>query len=287
MLFKVAWTIPRFTPELIQRFIYGSIATLGFVLRPPGVKRLQFNMSRVIGAKYWSLQALTLTWKAMHSYFKYWRQMFAMNHRDANFVFTQSNTYNKELIESHLATGEGCFIVATHSGNWDVAGAWLGLTFGNILTVAEKLEPEVLFKMFVQARERFNLSILAHSAGDSTIDILSEALGQNKIVAIVADRTLSSRGIDVKMFGYQCKLPAGPYAIAKRAGVAVIPGAIWFEGEKTLMEVFEPISVANKSAEEFSQELAEAFENIIAQHPENWHMFQQVWPDHPKKWGGR
>lgn len=286
-MFKTAWMAPRFVPEIIQRPLYWVFATVGFIVRTPGLKRLQFNMARVLSSTYWDPKVLRLTWKAVHSYFKYWQQMFAMHSRDTTFVLEHSHTENKEILDEVLARGNGALIVATHSGNWDMAGAWLGLTYGNIVTVAEKLEPHELFEMFVEARQKFNVKIYPHVSSDSTVDMLSQELTDNKIVGLVADRTFSPRGIPVTLFGHQCKLPIGPFAIAQANNVEIIPGAIWFDGTETRMKLFTPISSTSKSAEDVMQEVADVFERIISLHPENWHMFQQVWPDHPKKWGGR
>ena len=286
-MFKTAWAVPRFMPELLQRGLYWGIASIGWFLRTPGVKRLQFNLSRVSGSNYWSFQSVSLTWRAVHSYFKYWQQLFAMQTKDESYVLQNALTENREVLDVALLSKRGALIVATHSGNWDLAGAWLGVTYKNVVTVAERLEPIELFDMFVNARKRFNLKIYPHTSNDSIIEILQNELSQNNIVGLVADRTLSKRGIPVKLFGYECKLPAGPYAIAQLNDLDIIPGAIWFDGKKTRMLLFTPIESSGKSAEDVMQEVACAFEEIISLHPENWHMFQQVWPDHPKKWGGR
>ncbi len=274
-------------PISIQRAMYWLLASFGFLLRTPGVKRLQFNMSRVSNSSYWSATSLGLTWKAIHSYFKYWQQLFAMNSRDKNYVLKHASTENRNVLDRYLGQGKGALIVATHSGNWDMAGAWLGISYENVVTVAEKLEPVELFDMFVDARKQFNLRIYPHTSSESTVELLSVELAKNNVVGLVADRTLSLRGISVTMFGFPCRLPVGPYAISQTSGVDIIPGAVWFEGDMTKMKLLAPITSATKSAEAVMQEVADAFEEIISAHPENWHMFQQVWPDHPKKWGGR
>lgn len=213
--------------------------------------------------------------------------MFAMHSRDGEFVLEHARTENQDVLDSYLARGRGAFVVATHSGNWDMAGAWLGVTYGNVVTVAEKLEPIELFHMFVKARQQFNVKIYPHTSSDSTIDSLTRELLENKIVGLVADRTLSPRGVPVTFFGYPCKLPVGPFALSQATNVDIIPGAIWFDGTKTRMKLLNPVTSTAKTAEQVMQEVAQSFETIISAHPENWHMFQQVWPDHPKRWGGR
>lgn len=213
--------------------------------------------------------------------------MFAMHSHDSEFVLQHAYTENQDVLDRYLAAGRGTLIVATHSGNWDMAGAWLGITYGNVVTVAEKLEPIELFDMFVKARHQFNVKIYPHVSSDSTVDSLSSELLENRIVGLVADRTLSSRGVQVTLFGHLCKLPVGPFALSQSTNIDIIPGAIWFDGNKTRMKLLNPIVTMDKTAEQVMQEVADSFETIISAHPENWHMFQQVWPDHPKKWGGR
>ena len=75
-----------------------------------------------------------------------------------------------------------------------------------LTAVAEKLEPERLFERFVEYRESLGMQI--YPLGQkNVIDTLADELRNDKrIVALVSDRDLTSRGIEVDFFGEKTRM---------------------------------------------------------------------------------
>ena len=59
---------------------------------------------------------------------------------------------------------------------------------------------------------------------------LAARLREPRLVPLLADRDLSRRGIDVRLFGEAARMPAGPAALALRTGAALVPTSLWYEG---------------------------------------------------------
>jgi KDO2-lipid IV(A) lauroyltransferase len=165
-------------------------------------------------------------------------------------------------------------------GNWDAAGRWLGALGYRIAAVAEVLRPPRLFDLFVRHREDLGMRIVPLAGG--TGRQLGALLGDNWIVALVADRDLSGRGVEVEMFGAPRRIPAGPALLALSSGAPLLPCALYTTGEGWRIEIGAPLVVAptgdrRADAEALSRTLACHFERAVSARPADWHLFQPGW----------
>ncbi|MEY4322424.1 MAG: hypothetical protein RL410_205, partial [Actinomycetota bacterium] len=184
--------------------------------------------------------------------------------------------------------GKGVVVVLTHSGNWDFCGAFVASTYRNITTVAERLKPDELFNAFVEVRTRYGITVLPHKGGErQPFDVLKEKLQAGEIVALASDRDFTRRGIPATFFGVEAKFPAGAVRLAQETGAELIYASLWNDAKTAVLTLTGPISVAGRSDEDVIQDVVHCFESGISAHPNNWHMLQQIWPDHPVEWGGR
>jgi KDO2-lipid IV(A) lauroyltransferase len=187
--------------------------------------------------------------------------------------------------EEHLiaakAAGKGAVLPLAHSGNWDHAGAWLALTHGRLVTVAERLRPEGLYRKFLAYRNALGMEILPLGEPAIVRDLL-RALRENAFVPLLADRDLSHNGVEVLIFGEATKIPPGPAVLAVMSGSPLLPASLYYEGETLVTEIHAPISVpamgtrADKVAA-LSQSYIDVIAIGIAAHPEDWHMMQPLW----------
>ena len=286
--FNFGWWSGKHLPESFMRSIFAFVGARFFAKNGDAIKRLKFNLGRVVGLPPESAEVTELARQSVDSYFRYWCEMFRLTHWSKSELARRTRVINASIPAEILAQGRGVVIMATHSGNWDHAGAWAADAFGSLTTVAERLKPESLFDAFVSARVKLNIEILPHRGGDRpAFDVLVERANNAKLVALACDRDLSRGGIEVNFFGATSKMPAGPAKLSLETNCALIPVSISFEGDQTLIEFFPEISSPEKTIESLTQSMATAFEKIVSQHPSNWHMLQQLWLDHPKAWGGR
>jgi len=286
--FRLGWWAGRALPESFFRSFFDVIARVMWWRGGAATKRLTFNISRVLGVNPTDPQAREIAQRALRSYFRYWCELFRMQALSSEQIMERSIEFGTAQVDAALKSGRGVMIAATHSGNWDHAGAWAARRFGSLTSVAERLRPEELFDRFVAAREQLSMEILPHRGGDRpAFDILSDRLNDGRLIALAADRDLSRGGIPVTFFGHATKFPAGPAKLAIETGCLLLPTGVYFEGKKSGMHFYAPISTTGRTVEEVTQDLAAAFEVIIRAHPENWHMLQQLWLDHPVEWGGR
>jgi KDO2-lipid IV(A) lauroyltransferase len=112
---------------------------------------------------------------------------------------------------------------------------------------------------------------------------LEAALAANKAVALLADRDLKGRGVEVEFFGEVTTLPPGPATLALRTGAPLFPVGTFFDGGgyRVVVRPAIPIPDSGTRSEKIAamtQVLAREMESLIRQAPEQWHLVQPNWP---------
>lgn len=277
--FNAAWRWLPKLPEPAAKRLFDLLADLLWIRNGADVQLLQRNLARVQGIEVNRVRDLTRT--AMRKYADYWRVLFQVSAWSPEQFEARVHVHNKERIDEALAAGRGVVVASTHSGNWDVAGLTVAHTWGGVTTVAERLRPEALFEAFCAHRAPYGIEILPHRGGPRPpFEVLQERLRAGGLVALVADRDLSRRGVEVSFFDGRSRMAAGPAALAVATGAALIPCAMWVEGDVAHFSAHVPIEVdatADDAVATVTQRLADVFARDIAAHPADWHMLQPVW----------
>lgn len=277
--FRAAWHFLPRIPEPVAKRVARVAADVIWLRNGPGVQQLQRNLGRVMTAEPRYVRDLTR--EALRKYADYWRTLFQLPGMSLDEIMARVVFHNVELVHSALATGKGVILASTHSGNWDIAGIGVATHFGGVTTVAERLKPEALFTMFVEHRAPYGFEIFPHRGGERpAFDLLKERLRQGKLVALVSDRDLSRRGIEVDFFDGRARMAAGPAALAVETGAILIPCATWVDGETVHVLAHEPLQMPDgieHVVPYLTQRLADIYARDIALHPTDWHMLQPVW----------
>ncbi len=250
-----------------------------------------FNQARVLGLDPDSPLARASTREAFDLYARYWFDTFRLRVLSPADVTRRTQVEGLEHIDRALEAGSGCIAVLPHMGNWDVGGRWLAVNGYRIASVAEELKPRRLFELFLGHRRELGLRIVPLVGGTHVGQQLAGLLADNWIVALVADRDLTGRGIEVEMFGAARKLPAGPALLSLSTGAALLVCPTWTTENGWRIRVGAPIEVertgvTREDVAALTRRMAAEFERAIAARPADWHMFQPAWEE-PKGSGGR
>jgi phosphatidylinositol dimannoside acyltransferase len=174
-------------------------------------------------------------------------------------------------------------IALPHAGNWDAAGAWVAAQGWPITTVAERLKPEGVYERFLAFRRSLGMEIIPLTGGGRPpLDILADRLRAGAAVPLLADRDLSSRGVEVRFFGGRTRMPPGPALLALRTGAPLYVAHLWYEPDRPVAQLDGPIEVPvdgplDVRVREVTQRVADRLAEGIARHPADWHMLQRVW----------
>jgi KDO2-lipid IV(A) lauroyltransferase len=187
-------------------------------------------------------------------------------------------------IDRALEAGKGCVCALPHMGNWDAAGHWFGANGYRIAAVAEELRPPRLYDLFLRHREELGMRIVGLTKEGHVGQQLKQLLSENWMVALVADRDLTGRGIEVEMFGATRRVPAGPALLSLSSGAPLVVCPVYTRDDGWEVRIEEPLEiertgVMREDVAALSRLMAERFERAIAAKPTDWHMFQPAWEE--------
>ena len=275
--YAAGWLAVRAMPEFAARNAFDAAAY--YAARGGGPAQLRKNLARVLGVAPAQVPD-TLIRAALASYARYWREAFrlpAMDHRKLAHRLHES-IWGRERVAAALDAGRGAILALPHSGNWDMAGVWLAQTHGRFTTVAERLEPESLYRRFVAYRESLGFEILPLTGGARPpFEVLADRLRANRVVCLMAERDLTRTGVPVDFFGAPTRMPAGPAKLALETGAPLLPAHCWFDGDGWGCAVHPALDTGSGDVGAITQALADRFAAGIAAHPEDWHMLQPQW----------
>jgi phosphatidylinositol dimannoside acyltransferase len=282
--YGLGWSVVCRLPESWAQSAFRFFADLAWRRQGPGVQMLERNLRRVIGSGAPGGQLRELSRQVMRSYARYWLEAFRLPVTPAGRLLEGMHvTGHVRTIFDYPAAGRGVILALPHTGNYDVAGAWLiAKGAGSVTVVAERLKPESVYDRFVAFRESLGVEVLPASGGmNSAFGILAQRLRAGKTVGLVCDRDVTGRGIEVEFFGEKARMMGGAAALAVQTGAALVPVILWFEGDDWGAHIHEEIPVPAGGDEEqqaaaMMQEVARLFEAGIRAHPQDWHMLQRV-----------
>ena len=217
------------------------------------------------------------------SYARYWLETFRLGRYTQQDLLDMVDGVNVELVDQAVTDRTGLLVVLPHFGFYDLLGAWAGAKGYPLTTVAEVLKPRTLYEWFAAIRERRGIHILPASPGAQTLRGLLKVLAKGEIVALVADRDLSRRGIWVDYFGARTTAPVGPALLAARTAVPMAAVAFYQTGpERFRCEItaipYERTGDEKVDLSAIAQCIATALEDVIRKAPEQYHLFSTNWP---------
>ncbi len=275
-----AWRILRWLPE---KFVYASAYKVSdYLVKRNGksVMRLRSNLARTQG-DITDLDLDLLVYRAMRSALRYWCDTFRFPDWSLERINNTVTNTNEKLLLEAMAAGKGAIVTLAHVGNYDHAAAYFCGKGAKIVTVAERLKPEVLFEKFMSYRAAFGMEALPLDG--RVIPTLALRLRAGCVVALAADRDLSRSGIEVNFFGSPARMPAGPAILALKTEAPLIYAMVSYTLSGIHID-FELVPIPKHGSEservkEIVQNSANLFAKGISAHPEDWHMMQRIWID--------
>ena len=279
--YRSAEAIGAAVPDRVGRPLARAIGDLGYALLPGIRATVTANQARVLGVEPDADVARVAAREAFELYARYWYDTFRVRAISDDDILRRTSVVGLEHIDAALERGGGVVCALPHMGNWDAAGRWLAARRYRIASVAEVLRPPRLFELFLRHREELGMRIVPLASGSGRR--LGQLLADNWIVALVADRDLTGRGVEVEMFGAVRRIPTGPALLALSTNAPLLPCVLYTMPDGWRIEISPPLDLARTAdrrtdAAALSNALACHFERVIAAHPADWHLFQPGWP---------
>ena len=280
LAYLVGWKIVGWLPEKTAYSLFKRLAHYMYSKNGKSVRRLRTNYS-VVSPNLSPEELENLVVAGLESYMRYWCDTFRIHTWSPTRIQNNVTTTNDHFLRNPMKSGKGVVIALPHSGNWDHAGAYFCQEGIPLVTVAEILKPKKLFEKFLDYRQQMGFEVLGLDAR-AFVTLIKRAR-EKRLIALVADRDLSSSGLEVNFFGKTAKMPAGPAVLAIKeeiplvvAHVSYTPSGIHID----FHEILPPLAGSDEERiKETVQMIASTFEKGIAIHLEDWHMLQRIWID--------
>jgi lauroyl/myristoyl acyltransferase len=285
LIYSALWRLVRLLPEKIAYSFFEGVGRRAYRKNGRRIVRLRENYKQVLPSLS-DAELEALVQDGIFSAMRYWCDTFRISDWSQERVATTVTTENNELFLNSVRSGKGVIIALPHAGNWDHAGLYYCSQGIKVHTVAEHLRPERLFRKFLAHRERMGMTVL--DLEEKVTDQLASFLREGKLVALVADRDLSRSGVDVKFFGANARMPAGPALLAINTDANLITAYVSFTKSGINIKFSGPFLVRRDQSESdeierITQELANQFAADIANDPSSWHMQQRIFVERESK----
>ncbi len=178
----------------------------------------------------------------------------------------------------------GPLMVLPHLGSWEWCAQWLARVKGfQVTAIVERLEPEALFDWFTEYRREMGVHVVA--LGPDAGRQVTQAVKDRHVIALLSDRDIGGKGIEVEFFGERTTLPGGPATLALRLGAPIFPVAIYDRPGGGHHAICKPALDTERrrgplraEVARITQDIATALEELIRLAPEQWHLMQPNWP---------
>jgi KDO2-lipid IV(A) lauroyltransferase len=276
----LGWFIVRRISEKSAGTLFNSIGSWMYKKNGKSVERLRSNLKRV-SPEISQSELEELVRRGVLSYMRYWRETFRSPDWSKERILSTVTVSNEHLLMNPINNRTGVVVSLPHAGNWDHAGSYFCSRGARLVTVAEVLKPRALFEKFLAYRQAIGMEVLPLDS--RAFPTLIQRARDGKLIALVADRDLSSSGIDVNFFGGVARMPAGPAIVAIRTGIPLVTAFVSYTDSGIhvdLREVAIPEGVDEAARVKASVQLcANNFAQGIKDHPDDWHMMQRIWVD--------
>jgi KDO2-lipid IV(A) lauroyltransferase len=186
--------------------------------------------------------------------------------------------------EEVLSRGKGVIVVTGHIGCWELLAAYFSMLGYPLSMVVRPLEDARFEKLMDGLRRSKGMRPIF---GMSDVNAAYGCLKAGHILGTFIDRGTFAEDVSCDFFGQPALTPAGPAALALRAGTPIVPAAIHLQdGGVQLIRMSEPIEPLGEPDSEsdvrsITQSCSKVIEDLIRCQPEQWTWMHERWKTPP------
>jgi len=194
--------------------------------------------------------------------------------------------HNIERMKEAFNRGKGGILLTSHTGCWEIMGAYLTSIEIPIAAISRKLYDPRLERMIMETREHNGMENITR--GSNTRDII-RTLKKGSILAILVDQDTKIKGTFVDFFGKPAYTATAPAQIALRYKIPIIPVFTYRDTDHNhhicVKEPIEPKTTDYNDSDvnELTAHISKVMESFIREHPEQWVWFHRRWKTKMKK----
>jgi lauroyl/myristoyl acyltransferase len=280
--YRVMGSVAPLLPPRLGYWLASNIGRLIFYLYPRGVRTVRQNLYHVLGADADDARVKATAQGVFRNLSKNYYDLFQRHTLTDEEIRASVTIEGLDHLEMALAGGKGAVVTTGHFGPFDaVAQAASSLNL-KVTAPAEHLKPEKLYQYVCRLRSSNWITLLPV---DGPLVGLFRALHRGEIVAVAADRDITSSGIVVDFFGVPARLPDGHVQLAMRTGARMVPCFGLRKADNSCLLYIEP-ALEMEDGDDFETSVRVNVERVLARleewigrYPEQWIMLHPIWGD--------
>jgi KDO2-lipid IV(A) lauroyltransferase len=285
LLAWLASCVTLIVPRSVGYWLVERVGTLLYLLKGSYRRAVLANMAQVLGRPTTDPAVRAAARGCFQTSARNFWDVCSLPHRSPYALLqrTEIDPAAWERLRARLAEGRGLILVTAHLGAFDYVGQLLIMLGTRPLIPTQQTTSGWLFEAVTVLRSSWGSIVEPASAG--LLRRILAYLRQGGLVGLISDRDIQRSGRPVAFFGQQTTLPAGPVRLALQTGAPVVAMFCPREGDHYRL-LIEEMPVERSGDLEHDLEvnqarLAALLERTIQRWPEQWVIFQRVWPEEP------
>ncbi|HLI70615.1 MAG TPA: lysophospholipid acyltransferase family protein [Ktedonobacteraceae bacterium] len=277
--------VPRL-PRRLLRWLPAILGPLTWLVAVSVRRRATINALHVLGPEIRQTAAgrrkLRRVVRGMfRSSINNYLEAFLMPRLSSQEVMRRLSTEHNEYLEEALALGKGVILFSAHFGPFEYMARWFTANSYRVVIPVEKLKDERILRLMIELRSSSGVNYVP-LGGSAPLRTIIQALRNNQIVLITADRAVEGESVVRDFFGAPACLPIGPVNLSMRTGAPLVGALGWYSSGGRIRGEFIRLTLALSEEERRQPEIIEGallkeLERVIRAHPEQWVVFSKVW----------
>lgn len=195
----------------------------------------------------------------------------------------QRHLLHEEHLKEALSLGKGAIVFSAHFGPFTYLAWWLVALGYQVTIPVENLKNERLMRLTLDLRNQSGVNYLP-LGGSAPMRAIFQALRQNQVVLITADRAVEGESVVCDFFGAPARLPIGLVNLSIRTGAPLVGAIGWYSSKARVHADFIRLTLALPEEDRQRPEVIQAaiiaeLEQVIRARPEQWIVLSKVWVD--------
>jgi lauroyl/myristoyl acyltransferase len=284
-LFRVAGLIAERAPKRIVYALAWLAAEVAFLVNGHGRSVAISNIRHVLGHAASPVAVRRVVRGCFHAAAAYYADLARTpKMRPAAFFVHNVTVSGLEHLTAAVAGGRGVIAATIHYGNPEYVGQCLSSLGISFMALVEPLDPPALAELFRRYRSSQGQQFV--DADVSGIKQAIRHLRRGGLLAVLVDRDIQRRGVEVTFFGAPARIPAGAVDLALHTGAVVLPLLTRRIALDRFEAVIEPPLELVRTGDEAAdrrrntERLIQRFEPYLRRDPSQWFVLQEpIWSE--------
>lgn len=194
--------------------------------------------------------------------------------------------HHLDRLHRALEEGHGVIGLGSHSGCWELMGAYLVNNGVHVSAVGRRLYDDRMERLLSASRRKCGIENLTR--GQDTREVI-RALKRGRMVAILIDQDyVNVKGVFVDFFGQPANTAVGPSVLSLKYGAPVVPVLTFRDrSHRHHVCIGEPLTIERSGSldtdmERLTAASLAAIEEFVREHPDQWPWFHDRWRTRPE-----